>query len=202
MKKTYQIPGQKAAAEYFDPFNDRLSRDIRNSLSDAFVDALFRKQKSLYREAAENWQSTKPAEVYRNYIQNRLLRYDRVFEQIQANQVDDSRLQFIVIWNNELFFEVHDHLERVWSQAAGDQRQALKGLIKAAGVYIHMEHNRQKAAASLSVKAVDLIREHSRCFSFIANLDELAEIPGIGNKKRSRYGPAFVEAIRQYGSGR
>ena len=48
------------------------------------------------------------------------------------------------------------------------KEKTLEALEKAGG-------NRQKAAASLSVKAVDLIREHASCLSFIANLDELAQ---------------------------
>ena len=176
MKKNHSgIPKTKPVAKNFDPFNDRLSRDIRNSLSEAFVESLVRREKSEYRQAAEKWRSEITADLYRDYIKNRLLRYDRVFDQINAEHIDDPLLQFIVIWNNELFFEVHDHLERIWTQTVGEQRLAIKGLIKAAGVYIHMECNRQKAAASLSVKSLDLITKHSHRVAFIANLGELTE---------------------------
>jgi hypothetical protein len=45
----------------FDPFNDRLSRDIRNTLSGAFINALSRKEPSDYQAAAEKWLTEKPA---------------------------------------------------------------------------------------------------------------------------------------------
>jgi hypothetical protein len=48
-------------------------------------------------------------------------------------------------------------------------------MIKAAGVYIHMEHNRQQAAKSLSIKSLNLIRQYSHCLAFITNIDVLIQ---------------------------
>jgi len=159
----------------FDPFNDRLSRDIRNTLSDTFVDALARMEPSEYRAAAEKWLAEKLAAGYVNYIQDRLQRYDLVLEKIIASRLDDAMLQSLVLWNSGLFFEFHDHLERIWQKTTGDEHQALKGLIQAAGVYIHMEHNRQDAAKNLSIKSLNLIRRYSHCLAFITNLDVLTK---------------------------
>jgi len=159
----------------FDPFNDRLSRDIRNTLSEAFVDALAQMAASGYQAAAEKWLAGKPAAGYVNFIHDRLHRYDCVLEQITATCLRNVLLQSLVIWNNGLFFEFHDHLERIWQQTTGDEHQALKGLIKAAGMYIHMEYNRQQAAKSLSVKSLALIRQYSHCLTFITNLNVLTK---------------------------
>jgi len=159
----------------FDPFNDRLSRDIRNTLSDTFVDALARMEPSEYRAAAEKWLAEKLAAGYVNYIQDRLHRYDLMLEKIIASRLDDALLQSLVLWNSGLFFEFHDHLERIWQKTTGDEHQALKGLIQAAGVYIHMEHNRQDAAKNLSIKSLNLIRRYSHCLAFITNLDVLTK---------------------------
>ena len=139
------------------------------------MDAVERKEPSGYRIAAENWLAGKPASEYASYIQDRLHRYDNVLKQITANHLDDALLQSLVIWNNGLFFEFHDHLERIWQQTRGDERQALKGLIKAAGVYIHMEYNHQQAVKSLGTKALTLIRRYSHCLAFITNLNVLME---------------------------
>ena len=159
----------------FDPFNDRLSRDIRNTLSETFADALARKEPSEYRAAAEKWLAEKLAAGYVNYIQDRLHRYDLVLEKIIASRLDDAMLQSLVLWNKGLFFEFHDHLERIWQITTGDEHQALKGFIQAAGVYIHMEYNRQNAAKNLSIKSLNLIRRYSHCLAFITNLDVLTK---------------------------
>jgi hypothetical protein len=159
----------------FDPFNNRLSRDIRNTLSEAFMAALSRMEPSAYRDEADIWRAKNPSQIYLEYIQDRLQRFDRVFEQIKANHLDEPLLQSLVIWNNGLFFEFHDHLEGIWKQAAGDDREALKGLIKAAGVYVHHEFNHQQAVKSLSPKSYNLIRQYAHCLTFIKNLDVLLQ---------------------------
>jgi hypothetical protein len=159
----------------FDPFNDRLSRDIRNTLSEAFIDALAQMAPSGYQAVAEKWLAEKLAAGYVNYIQDRLHHYDLVLEKIITTRLDDALLQSLALWNKGLFFEFHDQLERIWQQTTGDERQALKGLIKAAGMYIHMEHNRQQAAKSLSIKSLNLIRQYSHCLTFITNIDVLIQ---------------------------
>ena len=174
-KQTASTPDEKRPIGKFDPFNNRLSRDIRNSLSEAFMEALSGGDPSAYREEADIWRGKNPSKVYLDYIQDRLQRYDRVFEQIKAGRLEDPLLQSLVIWNKGLFFEFHDHLEGIWKHATGDQRQALKGLIKAAGVYIHNEFNHQQAVKSLSPKAYHLIRQYSHCLAFIENLDSLLQ---------------------------
>ena len=159
----------------FDPWTNRLSRDIRNTLSEAFVEALSQMEPSVYHDEADIWRSKKPAEIYLEYIRDRLQRYDRVIEQIRACRLDEPLLQSLVIWNNGLFFEFHEHLEGLWMQATGDERQALKGMIKAAGVYAHHEYNHQPAIKSLSAKSYDLLRQYSHSLTFVENLDVLTQ---------------------------
>jgi hypothetical protein len=48
-------------------------------------------------------------------------------------------------------------------------------LIKAAGVYIHLEQQHQQAAQSLAMKSYDLLRQYPHCLSFIANYKTLLE---------------------------
>ena len=128
-----------------------------------------------YLNAARRWRSQKPAACYSNYIDMRLQRYDFVFNLIRADQIDDPLQQTVVIWNQGLFFEVHDHLETIWHSASGDERQALKGLIKAAGVYIHLEQHHLQAAQSLALKSYDLLQQFPHCLSFIENYETLLE---------------------------
>ena len=165
---------KKPVAE-FDPFNNRRSRDIRNTLSGAFMTAIARMEPTAYRDEAERWIAQSPPAILVDYIKDRLHRYDRVLEQIKDGVLNEPLLQSLVLWNNGLFFEFHDHLEGIWKQATGDKRQALKGLIKAAGVYIHLEFNHRQAASKLAVKSDKLIRQYSNCLTFIENLDTLLQ---------------------------
>jgi hypothetical protein len=174
-KKPASTSKRKSFPDVFDPFNDRLARDIRNSLSEAFVDALTRLDQSGYQAAARKWLAGNPPDVYAGYIKDRLERYARVFGEINANGISDAKIQVLVIWNYGLFFEVHDHLERLWQQTEGDEHQALKGLIQAAGVYIHLKLNHRQAAERLAIKSSACMQKYAHCLTFIDNLNLLID---------------------------
>ena len=163
------------AAKRFDPFTDRTARDIRNSLSEAFVAALAAKEPEQYLNVSQNWQEQNLSARHSEYIADRLLRYDHVFDAVRAGGIEDPLQRALVIWNQRLFFEFHDHLEMIWKSATGDQRQALKGLIKAAGVYIHLEQHHRQAAKSLAMKSYQLLRQYVHCLAFIANYETLLD---------------------------
>jgi len=174
-KKPASAPGRNARPSVFDPFNNRLARDIRNTLSQAFTEALMKFDKSEFQNAARKWLAGTIDGVYADYVKDRLERYRQAFEQIKANRINDPKIQAVVIWNHGLFFEVHDHLEHLWQQTAGDERLAFKGLIQAAGVYVHLELSRRQAAGRLAVKSADLIQKYADYLSFIGNLNLLTD---------------------------
>ena len=157
----------------FNPFTDRTARDIRNSLSEAFVTSISAEDPHGYVTIAQQWRKQNLSSVYADYIADRLLRYENVLNAIQAGQINDPLQQAVAIWNQGLYFEFHDHLEALWKDATGDKRQALKGLIKAAGVYIHLEQDHQQAAESLAMKAYALLQQYRHCLTFIANTEML-----------------------------
>lgn len=164
------------AALSFDPFNDRKSRDIRNRLSEAFVSSLRKQNPEILRQEAR---VVKAAEgmareaVYREYIQDRLTRYQRVLDQSKNLFPDDPNRVMLLIWNAGLFFECHEYLEKYWLKAADGERTALQGLIKAAGVFVHRTLGREASARRLSPKALHLIVSSRGQLSFIRNLKDL-----------------------------
>lgn len=159
----------------FDPFTDRTARDIRNSLSESFVAALAAMDPERYLNVARQLREQHISPLHTEYIADRLRRYNRVFSAIREEAINDPLRQSLLIWNQALFFEFHDHLEALWQAATGEQRQALKGLIKAAGVYIHLEQQHRRAAESLAMKSYQLLRQYSHCLTFIANYETLLE---------------------------
>jgi hypothetical protein len=165
--KKLQIP------ERFDPFTDRRARDIRNSLSEAFVATIAAQNPDGYLKIAQHWREKNLSSRHADYIADRLLRYKNALDAIQSGEFTDPLQQAVAIWNQGLYFEFHDHLEDLWKDATGDKRQALKGLIKAAAVYIHLEQDHQQAAESLALKAHALLQQYCHCLTFIANTETL-----------------------------
>src|SRR5262249_12390638 len=70
-----------------------------------------------------------------------------------AAAADDAVGRAIVraaaLWNEGLFFEVHEVLEAVWQRESGDRRQALQGVIQIAVAWHHLAHGNPRGARTL-----------------------------------------------------
>ena len=152
--------GQWGEKSGFDPFSDRLARDIRNSLSEAFLRSLSLRSEAPLMEAVAAFPSGKLRPFHQAYIRERLARYRRVLGRVRGDGPDALSAQVSAAWNEALFFEVHDLLEPVWREETGERKMALKGLIQAAAAYTHLSLGRTKPAGTLAAKAARLIRLH------------------------------------------
>jgi len=56
------------------------------------------------------------------------------------------------LWNERLFFEVHEVLEAAWKSATGAERQALQGVIQIAVALHHLAHGNVRGGRSLLVE--------------------------------------------------
>jgi hypothetical protein len=162
-------------SETFDPFSDRTARDIRNSLSSALVADLGAGTDVKVNQVAGTWMQTHLPPLYQEYIRQTLERYRRAAGQIQAAGIRNPRHQVPVLWNAGLFFEVHELLEGVWRVARGDTRTGLKGLIQAAGVYVHQMRGNAAAARGLAARARRNLLAGRDQLVFIADFDELIQ---------------------------
>ncbi len=160
----------------FDPFNIRLCRDIRNNLSDAFMKALKLGTMKPANEAAAAFDQMNLAPICNDYINNRLTGYQKALAASTTSNLNDSGNIYLTashIWNQELFFEVHDYLEQCWMKSSGDEKLILQALIRAAGTYVHLEQGNTKGARGMADKAIPpLLRLRDKIPEWI-NLDLL-----------------------------
>ena len=157
----------------FDPFADRLSRDIRNTLSHAMVRALQQGDRDYFMNRCRDWLRRNLPDTHRAYIENRCRAFERLLQSRFAGQ-DTSPLALAAgLWNAGFFFEVHEVVEDVWHTATGPRRQALKGLVQAAGSYVHHEAGRTAAAVRLGRKAAANLRSSAAALGEISNTEEL-----------------------------
>ena len=145
--------------QLFDPFNDRLSRDIRNDLSESLLTCLRERRLHAARTVADRYLAGHPAPVYAAYIQDRLERYARFLEQLDEDETDPLRLGF-ALWDLGLHFEVHEVLEQAWLRAAGEEKALFQALVRAAGVVIKRECGSVAAAAKMAAKARPVLERH------------------------------------------
>ena len=159
----------------FDPYNDRLARDIRNSMSSALTKELIGDAEAVLSAVTNGWKEMALAPIYQSYIAARMVLYRRAISEIRTNKIVDPRIQAIYLWNLGLFFEMHELLETVWRKAVEPERSALKGWIQAAGVYEHLQRGKVNAARNLARRAEGHLRAGRSFLSFISNLEQLIE---------------------------
>jgi Domain of unknown function (DUF309) len=66
-----------------------------------------------------------------------------------ADPIERAVRQATALWNESLFFEVHEVLEEVWRTVAGDLRQALQGVIQIGVAFHHLAHGNRRGARNL-----------------------------------------------------
>ena len=141
---------------FFNPFEDRQSRDIRNDLSEGLAEAVETGNLDKLHKIVENYRQQHLADYYLNYLEDRYERYLKALEIIH-DEVTDPIQQGLVLWNLGLFFEVHEVLEHVWYSADGKMKAILQALIRAAGVYIKREYGYKESANRIAAKAITVL---------------------------------------------
>ena len=157
----------------FDPFTDRLSRDIRNTLSRAMVRALQQGDPDYFMNRCRAWLRQNLPDTHRTYVANRQRVFEHLFQLSRTGQDIGPLSLAAALWNAGLFFEVHEVVEDVWHTATGPRRQALKGLVQAAGSYVHHEAGRTAAAVRLGRKAAANLHSSATALGKISNTEEL-----------------------------
>lgn len=167
----------------FDPFKSRTDRDIRNQLSEAFTRSLADGNPT-YRDRGRKLLAVHEEPARRGYIRDRLAQYDRVWTGLPAELPREPDAVFRSLWRRHLYFECHEFLETLWKAAEGSEKQALQGLIQAAGAFIHLERGKRKPAARLAIKALERLSQHPaviRRFTdpsqLLADLDAVSQAP-------------------------
>lgn len=159
----------------FDPYEDRTARDIRNRLSVAFVHAVQSGDLEGLLSAAERICPPEAGRVYCAFANHRMNQYRHAFETIQAGGIADPIPQAVLLWNEGLFFEVHEILESVWNDEQRWRKDVLRGWIQAAGVYIHRQRGAARAGATLAARAAAHLTAHRKSLPEISNIEELIE---------------------------
>lgn len=139
----------------FDPFNDRPSRMVRNTLSEMLRDCLERNE--VFGDVPADWLKCYARPPYVDYIRDRVARYRAATRDIRSTGGSPVS-RAAILWGHGLWFEAHEILEPHWLGASGDEREGLKGLIQAAGVHVHQAAGQAPPAISLARKAVDRLR--------------------------------------------
>ncbi len=156
------IPSSEAtkdcgSCQHFNPFTDRLSRDIRNDLSESLLEVLEKNSIEPAQSVADRFLAPSLPAVYVDYINSRISRYKIALSQLAGEEhVIETAA---ILWDLGLFFEVHEILEPAWMDVSGDEKRILQALIRAAGTYIKLELDYTPQARKISTKAIPVLEE-------------------------------------------
>lgn len=161
----------------FNPFEDRLSRDIRNELSEGLAEAVETGIGGLLAETVAKYRQRPLAECYRAYLEDRCSRYEKALEAIRPGIADPIQ-RGIILWNLGLFFEVHEVLEHAWYSAEGNLKLTMQALIRAAGVYIKREYGYHDSAGRIAAKAIPVLETNRLLLAAYFDPDKLIQALG------------------------
>ncbi len=158
----------------FNPFEDRLSRDIRNELSEGLALAVETGNADLLKETVAKYRQQSLAECYRTYLEDRYSRYENALAAINRGVIDPIH-RGLILWDLGLFFEMHEVLEHAWYTAQGAMKLTLQALVRAAGVYIKRQYGYHDSAGRIAEKAVPVLAENRALLVSYFNPDKLIE---------------------------
>ncbi|MGA7278543.1 MAG: DUF309 domain-containing protein [Desulfocapsaceae bacterium] len=167
------MPDNTNKTNTFNPFEDRLSRDIRNDLSESIIEVLSSRSLDAAEEAAAYYRQTDLPMAHAGYIEQRLQRYAEALSRLAPDS--DLLCQAAVLWDLALFFEVHEILEPAWIEATGGRKRLLQALIRAAGVYINLELGYFQRAEKIASKALPVLEELGDSLTSVMHIDNLIE---------------------------
>ena len=159
----------------FDPFLNRLCRDIRNELSNSLIKSIRDGDIRPARAVEEKYASLVIDQSIKDYIESRITRYQTVISQIQAANIrlGETYSIALLLWDQGLFFETHEWLEEKWLTAQGREKKIFQTLIWAAGTYVLLEYGRNAGARKTASKAVAALVKYQKFIPGFINTDLL-----------------------------
>lgn len=142
----------------FNPFENRLCRDIRNRLSEAFLKTLETHTLAPLERSLTHLKNAAVEPAQTTYIRHRLDAYSRVLNQ-PASALNHIYTTARLLWDADLFFECHEWLEPFWLDSEKPQKKVIQALIRAAGFYVLLEGGQEKGAGKMAAKAAALISD-------------------------------------------
>ncbi len=78
-----------------------------------------------------------------------------------------------MLWDQELFFELHEWLEKKWIASEGIEKKVLQTLVRAAGTNVHLQLGRKDSAQKIGSKALAGLIEYKSHVPDIIDVERL-----------------------------
>jgi predicted metal-dependent hydrolase len=89
---------------------------------------------------------------------------------------EDPFANGIRLFNEEAFFDAHEHLEGIWREEKGESRAFLQGLIQVCAGFHHLQNGNPAGAAALLRRGADKMRGYPAPYMGIDLATLLAQV--------------------------
>jgi uncharacterized protein len=98
--------------------------------------------------------------------------YDLIIERILPKA--DAIIQSIKLFNDEKYWSAHEHLESIWKNSRGDEKNLLNGIILIAAAFVHDEKDESEICISILSRALQKLNHaHGKYLSI--DIDKIKE---------------------------
>jgi hypothetical protein len=159
----------------FNPFESRLCRTVRNTLGQNLLAAIPTREMKPVSQVAQKYAAADADEVIRSYVNKRVTSYRAFFSGLRSTgtQAGDTWTIARLLWDQRLFFECHEWLEKKWRRSEGAEKKMIQAVIWSAGAYAHLEYGRIDAAGKLAARAIVGLRRYREQVAALFDVDVL-----------------------------
>lgn len=165
----------------FNPFESRACRTVRNTLGQSLLAAIPAGEMEPVSRVAHEYAPADADEVIKGYVNKRAASYRAVFAGIRSAgiQAGDTWYIALLLWNQGLFFECHEWLEKKWCRSEGAEKKMIQAVIWSAGAYSHLEYGRTAAAGKLAARAIVGLKHYREQVPDLFDVDVLVSKLGV-----------------------
>ena len=129
---------------------------MRNTLGQSLLAEIPTGKMEPVSRVAQKYAPADADEVIKTYVKKRVASYRAVFAGMRSAgiQAGDTWHIAFLLWDQRLFFECHEWLEKIWRRSEGTEKKMIQAVIWSAGAYSHLEYGRTDAAGKLAARAI------------------------------------------------
>ncbi len=114
-------------------------------------------------------------EAIKGYVNKRAASYRAVFAGMRSAGIQAGDIWYValLLWDQGLFFECHEWLEKTWRRSEGAEKKMIQAVIWSAGAYSHLEYGRTAEAGKLAARAIVGLRRYREQVPALFDVDVL-----------------------------
>lgn len=162
----------------FNPFENRLDRDLRNDLGSALCKSIESGTTDRFEQTRADYLKKDLGRERRAYIEKRTTALEKILNLMEDRMPGPEKTDQVswLLWKEGLYFEFHEWMETQWRLANGPRKKAFQALILIAVACEHLQYRRVEPAKKLARKALERLGRYSDDLPAWVDLKDLTDM--------------------------